>query len=154
MLRKGFHIGESQTKSRISFAIPENEPHRKLKRTLFRDPAAIPMLQGISDALEKRGYEVTKPKPGKSCHGFFRVALADVEISVVMLVRRRRGNIEFVILSWPSQSLRQRIVGRRIDSPDCPEWEAVCSAIHSILSTDARLKSLSLSTFKAEENAE
>src|SRR5690349_17174533 len=105
MLREGFHIGKSQTKSRISFAVAESGSHRNLKRSLFRDPAAIPMLQEICRALEAQGYRVTEPKPGKSCHGFFYVSFPNVEITVVLLVRRRKGNIEFDIMTWPGQTL-------------------------------------------------
>ena len=93
MLRERFSIRDSQTKSRLSFKLPDAKPHKNLKRTLFRDPAALPMLQRITEGLYAQGYEVTKPKPGKACHGFCRVIFPDVEIAVVLLVRRRRGKI-------------------------------------------------------------
>src|SRR5580658_7902507 len=98
MLRKGFSIRDSQTKSRLSFKVPDVGPHRTLKRSLFRDPTAIPMLKQIAECLRVKGYEVTEPKPGKACHGACRVIFPDVEISVVLAVRRRQGKIEFEIL--------------------------------------------------------
>jgi len=147
MLRKRFHIGDTQTKSRLSFRIPESQPHTNLKRTLFRDPAALPMLQNIAEGLHAQGYEVTKPKTGKACHGSCRVIFPDVEISVVLLVGRRRGKIEFEILTWPSQTLGQRISGRRMKSADCTKWAELCSAMHTILAGDSRVESVRLRTF-------
>ena len=151
MLRKTFHIGKSETKSRLLFAIPEAGSHRNLKRSLFRDPAAVPMLQDIARALEGQGYEVTDPKPGKSCHAFFYVALPNVKITVVLLVRRRKRKIEFDIITWPAQTLRQRIAFGTMKSPDCPEWAKLCSEIHAFLATDQRLVSLDLRTFARAE---
>jgi len=125
MLRKHFHIGKSETKSRISFRVPESEPHISEKRSLFRDPAAIPTLQKISRALMAQGYDVTEHTVGKACHGACRVAFKNVEISVVLLVHRRDAKIEFEIITWPSQSLRQRMAGRRMKHPDCQEWAEI-----------------------------
>ena len=141
MLRERFSIRDSQTKSRLSFKLPDAKPHKNLKRTLFRDPAALPMLQRITEGLYAQGYEVTKPKPGKACHGFCRVIFPDVEIAVVLLVRRRRGKIEFEILTWPSRTLRQRFLGRTLRSPDCREWSQLCSAINAILARDTAVGS-------------
>lgn len=153
MLRKGFSIRSSQTKSRLSFKLPDVGPHRTLKRSIFRDPAAMPMLEKITESLRVKGYEVTEPKPGKSCHGACRVIFRDVEISVVLLVRRRKGKIEFEILSWPSQTLRQRF-RRTLKSPDCQEWAELCSAIRDILSSDARLESLRWKAFMEAEDTD
>lgn len=139
MLRKRFNIRSSQTKSRISFAIPESGPHRNLKRSIFRDPAAIPMLQEIAQRLETQGYRVTKPKPGKACHGVFEVAFRNVQITVVAEVGRRKGNIEFELKTWPSQTLRQRMSAGTMKSADCREWAELCSAIHTSLAADQRL---------------
>jgi len=50
-----------------------------LKRSIFRDPAAIPKLKQIAESLRVKGYEVTEPKPGKACHGACRVIFTDVE---------------------------------------------------------------------------
>ena len=147
MLRKQFHIGKSQTKSRISFAVPEVGPHRSLKRSLFRDPAAIPMLQDIARALESKGYHVTQPTTGKACYGWFEVPFPNVEIGVFLLVRRRKQNIEFEIWTSPSQTFRQRLSAGTMKSPDCPEWAELCSAIYSILAADQRVKLLTLKTF-------
>ena len=153
MFRKRFHIGDAQTKSRLSFNVPESQPHTNLKRTPFRDPAALPMLQSIADALRAQGYEVTNPKTGKGCHGACRVIFPDVEISVVLLVRRRRGKVEFDILTWPSQTLRQRSSGRRMRSADCTEWAELCSAMHTTLAGDSRVESVLLRTFSESENS-
>jgi hypothetical protein len=153
MLRKQFHIGDTQTKSRLSFRVPESEPHTNLKRTPFRDPAALPMLQNIAEGLHAQGYEVTKPKTGKACHGACRVIFPDVEITLVLLVRRRRGKVEFEILTWPSQTLRQRISGRRMKSANCTEWAELCSAMHTILAGDSRMESVLLRTFSEAEDS-
>lgn len=153
MLRKRFHIGKSKTKSRISFRVPESEPHTNVKRSLFRDPAAIPTLQKICRALMAEGYAVTEPKVGKACHGACRVAFKEVEISVILLVRRRRAKIEFEILTWPSQSLRQRMGARRMTHPDCQEWAELASAIHAIVARDLQPEAVSLRTFSKAEDA-
>ena len=154
MLRKQFSIRDSQTKSRFSFKLPDTRPHGDLKRTPFRDPAALPMLQTIAEDLHAEGYEVSKPKPGKACHGFCRVKFSDVEIAVVLLLRRRRGKVEFQLLTWPSQSLRQRLVGRTLASPDCKEWSELCSAINSILIRNSQLESLVSTTFSDDESSD
>jgi len=153
MLRKRFHIGKSETKSRISFKVPESQPHTNVKRSLFRDPAAIPTLQRIRGALMAEGYAVTEPKVGKACHGACRVTFKDVEISVLLLVRRRRAKIEFEIVTLPSQSLRQRMRARRMTHPDCQEWAEIASAIHAIVQRDLQPESVTLRTFSEAEDA-
>jgi hypothetical protein len=154
MLRKNFHIGKSKTKSRISFRVPESEPHTNVKRSLFRDPAAIPTLQKISRALMAEGYAVTEPKVGKACHGACHVVFNDVEISVILLVRRRSGKIEFEIMTWPSQSLRQRMGARRMTHPDCQEWADLASAIYAIVARDLQPETVTLRTFAEAEDAD
>jgi hypothetical protein len=153
MLRKRFHIGKSQTKSRISFRVSDAELHTSVKRSLFRDPAAIPTLQKISRALMAEGYYVTEPKVGKACGGACRVAFKDVEISVVLLVHRRNAKIEFEIMTWPSQSVRQRMAGRRMTHPDCQEWAEVASAIQAIVARDLQPETVTLRTFADAEAA-
>jgi hypothetical protein len=111
------------------------------------------MLQQIAEGLDAEGYEVSKPKPGKACHGFCRVKFPEVEIAVVLLVRRRKGKVEFELLTWPSQSLRQRFVGRALSSPDCKEWSELCSAINSILTRNSQLESLVTTTFSDKESS-
>jgi len=152
MLRKQFNIRDSHTKSRLSFKIPDGEPHQNLKRSLFRDPAALPMLQNIAEGLHAQGYEVSRPKPGKACHGGCHVIFPNVEIELILLARRRSGKIEFEILTWPSQTLRQRFRGQTLRSPDCKEWSELCSAITDILVRDSRVESLLLRTFIDAEN--
>ncbi len=151
MLGKHFHIGKSETKSCISFRAPESEPLTSVKRSPFRDPAAIPTLHKISRALMAEGYDVSEPKVGKACDGACRVAFNDVEISVVLLVHRRNAKIEFEIMTWPSQSLRQRMAGRRMTHPDCQEWADLASAIHTIVAKDLQPETIMLRTF-AEAN--
>ena len=152
MLRKRFHIGKSKTKSRISFTVRDSEPPPAVKRGLFRDPAAIPTLEKISRTLRAEGYVVTEPKVGKACHGACRVAFKDVEISVILLVHRRSAKIEFEIMTWPSQSLRQRMRGRRMTHPDCREWAELASAIWTIVERDFQPDTVALRTF-AEADA-
>jgi hypothetical protein len=151
MLRKGFNIRDSQTRSRLSFKLPDTEPHKHLKRSIFSDPAALPMLKNIAEGLHVQGYEVSGPKPGKACHGGCRVIFPTVEIEVVLLVRRRRGKVEFEILTWPSQTVRQS-QGHTMRSPDCREWSELCLAIHDILVRDSRVESLLLRTSLDAEN--
>jgi hypothetical protein len=153
MIRKRFHIGDTQTKSRLSFRIPESGPHANLKRTPFRDPAALLMLQNIAERLNAQGYEVTKPKTGKACHGACRVIFPDVEISVVLLVRRHQGKVEFEILTWPSQTWRQRISSRKRKSADCTKWAELCSTMQTILAADSRVESVLLRTFSESEGS-
>lgn len=99
------------------------------------------------------GYDVTEPKVGKACHGACRVAFKDLEISVVLLVHRRNAKIEFEILTWPSQSLRQRIAGRRMPHPDCHEWAELASAIQTIVARDLQPEMVMLRTFAEAEDA-
>jgi len=151
MLRRSFHLGKSQTKSWVSFKLSDSEPHSNVKRSPFRDPLAIPTLQKISRALLAQGYNVTEPKVGKACDGSCRVAFKDVEISVVLLVHRRNAKIEFEIMTWPSQSLRQRMAVRRMTHPDCHEWAELASAIQTIVARDLQPETVMLRTF-AEGN--
>jgi hypothetical protein len=153
MLGKRFHIAKSETKSRISFRVPDPDFHISVKRSPFRDPAALPTLRKISRALTAQGYDVTEPKVGKACHGACRVAFKDVEISVVLLVFRRNAKIEFEIMTWPGQSLRQRMAGRRMKHPDCQEWAELASAIQAIVARDLQPETVSLKTFAEAEDA-
>ena len=155
MLRKRFHIGNSRTRSRISFRVPESASHTYVKPRPFRDPAAIPTLQKISRALVADGYDVTEPKVGKACDGSCRVVFNDVQISVVLLVHRRNATIMFEIMTWPSQSLRQRVTGRRMTRPDCREWAELASAIQTIVARDLQPETVTLRTFlEAEADAD
>jgi hypothetical protein len=151
MFRKRFHIGKSQTKSRICFRMPDSEKQTNVKGSLFRDPAAIPTLRKISRALLAQGYDVSEPKVGKACHGACRVAFKDLEISVVLLVERRDAKIRFDILTWPSQSFRQRMKGRRMTHPDCQEWSELASAIQAIVARDLQPETITLRAFADAE---
>ena len=152
MLRKRFSISDTQTKSRLSFVVSESEPDTSLKRSAFRDPAALPMLRQIAQELQAQGYKVSEPRLGKACHAACTVTFPDVEISVVLLVQRCSGKIEFEVFTWPSQTLRQRVSGRAMKSADCGEWMELCSAMHSILSADSRLESVVLRTCAEAES--
>jgi hypothetical protein len=44
MLGKHFHIGKSETKSCISFKVPQSESDTNVKHRLFRDPARLFLL--------------------------------------------------------------------------------------------------------------
>lgn len=131
----------------------DSEPVTSVKRSLFRDPAAIPTLRQITRALLAQGYDVTEPKVGKACHGSCRVAFKDVEISVVLLLHRRNTKIEFEIMTWPSQSLRQRMAGRRMTHPDCQEWAELSSAIKSIVAKDLQAETVTSRTFAEAQAA-
>ena len=101
------------------------------------------------------GYNVTKPKVGKACHGAFHVAFKDVEISVILLVHRHNAKIKFEIMTWPSQSLRQRMAGRRMTLPDCQEWAELALAIHTFVARDLHPEMVTLRTFaEAEDDPE
>src|ERR1700684_3040674 len=98
--------------------------------------------------------KLTKPKTGEACHGACRVIFRDEQITVILLVRRRRGNVEFEILTWPSQTLRQRISGRKMKSADCTEWAELCSAMHTMLAGDSRVESIVSRTFSEAEHSD
>jgi len=153
MLGKQFHIGKSETKSRISFRLPESEFGPSVKHGRFRDPAAIPTLQRICRALMADGYDVTRPDAGKACHGARRVTFKDVELSIILLVHRCNAKIEFEIMTWPSQSLRQRMAERRMTQPDCQEWAELASAIYTIVAKDLQPETVTLRTFAEAEDA-
>ena len=110
------------------------------------------MLKQIAETLRVKGYETTEPKPGKACHGACRVIFPDVEICAVLLVRRRKRKVEFELLTWPSQTFRQRF-RRTMKSPDCQEWAELCSTIRDILAEDAQLKSLRWRVFMEAEDS-
>ena len=145
---------DSQTKSHFSFTLPDVQQNGDLESRPFRDPAALPLLQSIVDQLREDGFEVTTPKSGMACHAGCQVTFSDVCIAVIMLLKRRAGEVKFHVLTWPSQSLWQRFTGRALTSPDCPEWSAVCSAIHAILARDARLQSLVSRTSSEDETGD
>ena len=117
MLGRRFNISDSRTRSSFQFKLrqPLGE---NINVSFFRDPAAIPLLEKIADSLRAGGYQVTQPKPGKACHGAFHVDFPNVKIVVILLVRRIGDQIEFTILTWPSQSFRQRVRSPRPSSPD------------------------------------
>lgn len=131
----------------------DSEPQNNVKRSLFRDPAAIPTLQRISRGLVAQGYDVSEPKVGKACHGFCRVAFKNVEISVLLFVERCDAKIKFDVMTWPSQSFRQRMKGRRMTQPDCEEWAELATAIRVIVARDLEPETVTLRTF-AEAHAD
>jgi hypothetical protein len=145
MLGRRFSIRDSQTKSRFRFRRRELS-NAQTRTSIFRDPAAIPLLQQMADNLSLRGYKVTKPKPGKACHGAFGVEFPNVQIIVIMLVERGPDFVEFFILSWPSQTLAQRLRTPKPRSPDFAEWREVCSAIHDFLAHDLETEGLEWTT--------
>jgi hypothetical protein len=155
MLRKRFNLLDTHVKSSFEFKIREDPGWRRLpqrgRRTVFRDPVALPVLEKIGAALNARGFRATKPKVGKACHTVFNVAFDDVSIVVILHVRRRRGMVEFSILSWPYQSLTQRWRTRASSNPDFAEWEQLCTSIYDILSGEIKPESLQWMTFKESE---
>lgn len=69
MFRRRFNLMDTHVKSSFRFKVPEVPGWRRLpqreRRSLFRDPAALPMLEKIIDALQVQGYSVTKPRTGR-----------------------------------------------------------------------------------------
>jgi hypothetical protein len=147
------NIGQSETKSRFSFDMPDTGQRNDSKVTVFRDPAAVPMLREIATALKTEGYDVTHPKPGKACHAACSVRFPHLVIGLVLLVQRSEGKVIFELLTWPHRSLRQRMLhGRLRSSGDCDEWSGVCSTVNAILVRDKRLGSVAAMTFAEGEN--
>ena len=89
----------------------------------------------------------------EACHGWCRVAFKDVGIWVVLLVHRRNAKIEFEIMTWPSQSLRQEWWGGRMTHPDCREWAELASAIRTIVARDLQPETVALRTFAEADEA-
>jgi hypothetical protein len=155
MFRKRFNLMETSVKSSFKFKVREDPGWRRItprpRRSIFRDPAALPMLEKIADALTARGFSVTKPKTGAACHGWFQVAFPGFRIMVVLLTGRKRGMVEFSIQSWPSQSLRQRWRTRAATSPDSSDWDQLCREIYNVISGEIKPESLQWTTFKEAE---
>ena len=138
MLRKGFSIRDSQTKSRLSFKLPDVGPHRTLKRSLFGTRLPFRCLNSSPRACDSKAMRSRNRNPARRVMGLVAPIFPDVEISVVLAVRRRKGKIEFEILTWPSQTLRQRF-RRTLKSPDCQEWAELCSTIRDILARETTI---------------
>ena len=133
MLRKRFSLKGSKIKSRIVFRLPDCKTERHIVWKPFHDPAALPVMERLADALRQRGNNVTTPKNGKACDGCFKVTFASVTITVILLVDRTQQSVEFTLLSWPSQSLAQRL-HRSAASPDeFGEWDELCSVMSKLL---------------------
>jgi hypothetical protein len=137
MFRKPVNLTDPGVKSRFRFAVREDPGWRRLpqreRRSLFRDPATMPLLTRITDALNAQGYSVTSPRTGKACHGWFQAEFATTRIMVALLVRRRRGMIACELLTWPSPSFRQQWLSRSSASLDSSQWNQLCVAIYEVL---------------------
>ncbi len=128
----GIDCRESRTKSRFCFELDDPVPAADI--SLFRDPAAVPLLDKVVAALRLAEFDVTDAHPGKACHAAARVTFPSLSISLVLLVERDEGTARFELLTWPFQSFRQGIFGKRLRSPgDCNEWTLVASEIERIL---------------------
>ena len=103
-------------------------------------------LAKIAERLRVQGYSVEEPKPGKACHAHVQVNFPDVQVSVILLVKRTETSLECALLTWPSQSFSQRL-RRRMASPDCEEWSRLCSAINDVLTQNVAVESLRWTTF-------
>ena len=88
-----------------------------------------------------------------AAHARPSVAFKDVEKSVVLLVHRRNAKIEFEIMTWPSQSLRQRMGRRRMPHPDCREWAELAAAIQTIGARDLQPETVTLRTSAEADDA-
>jgi hypothetical protein len=145
------NFGQSVTKSRFFFYVGETEaPTGDV--AAFRDPAAVPMLQGIASRLTARGYDVTPPMPGKACHAACSVKFPHVLVSLVLLVFRCNECVNYELLTWPRQNVVQRWSGHRLASPeDCREWGEVCATVDDVLRDDEHLNSVRSLTFAEAE---
>jgi len=143
---KRFSIRDSSVKSQFHFHFHDLESNGGARKRPFRDPAAVPFLTGIAERLRAQGYCVEEPKPGKACHAYLRVGFPDVQVSVILLVKRTEASLECALLTWPSQSLSQRF-RRRMATSDCDEWSQLCSVINDILVEDVAVRALRWTTF-------
>jgi hypothetical protein len=133
MLRKRFSLSQSKVKSRFVFRLPEHKTESNESGKSFRDRAALPLLERLADALRMRGYFVSTPKRGKACDGTFQVTFSSVMVIVILLVERPNEIEEFTLLSWPFQTLSQRL-SRSVATPDdFAEWAKLCSDINEVL---------------------
>ena len=110
------------------------------------------MLQGIASRLTARGYDVTLPMPGKACHAACSMKFPHVLVSLVLLVFRCNGCVNYELLTWPRQNVVQRWSRHRLASPeDCREWGEVCATVYDVLRDDEHLNSVRSLTFAEAE---
>lgn len=148
------NISKSQTRSRFFFDVPDIKS-QIAEAGLFKDPAAVPMLQTVKESLSAQGFDVTDPRPGKACHASCTVRFPRLHVALVLLVQRSEGLIHFQLLTWPYQRLSQRMLHQRLQPPgDCDEWTKVCAAIGEILHRDLKLTSFMSTTFREGEEAD
>jgi hypothetical protein len=144
MLDKGFSLWGSRVKSRFSFQLPRAPRATELaeRRNMFRDPAALPLLQRIGDSLQTKGLVVTAPKTGKACHGCFKIHFPNVRVMIIVTVQRKGRMLQFDLRTWPFQSFVQRFRRRASTADDFEEWSQACSVLHEILAREMKPESL------------
>jgi len=155
MLGKQFSLMASAVKSCFSFQLREESENRQQldPKSIFRDPAALPVLRQITDSLRNKGYVTTLPRPGKACHGGFAVKFSNVRVIVILLVSRSGQIVEFNLMTWPSQPFLHQLVGRAKHPDRFKEWSQVCATINDILTREIKPESLRWITFKQSEDA-
>jgi hypothetical protein len=104
-------------------------------RRLLRDPAGLPILRQIAEALSKRGYRATEVKQARGIEAGFGCSLSGKsEISIILGVSRRgSGFISCDLITYYSPSWLDRWRGRSALPDKVVEWNRLCEAINEEL---------------------
>lgn len=110
----------------------------------LRDPYGLCLLEHVGERLRTAGFQVTPAKPGKACDAGFYVRFTTFDVAVILLVKRRVGEVECGLLTscvrpaWCRESVEATFA----------EWARVCKAIYHILQQDSEITALAWVTGK------
>lgn len=115
-----------------------------VKLSVFRDPAAVSLLRGVSVALCENGCQPkTNPHPGKGCDAAFTCQLPRGVACIVFLLSMERlgnGNVRCSLTTFPSRGLLGRLFWRygHVGESFPEEWRRICSVIERYLSNELK----------------
>ncbi len=112
-------------------------PTREERPEAFRGTASLGVLGAIVLCLQRKGFHMTKPAPGKTYEAFSQASLPDYKVDVILAGRRRGNSANFALLTFkPHASSRKETCSATLD-----EWKRLCEAINKILAEELKVVS-------------
>lgn len=121
----------------FAFAVP-NDRQNELGSKLFRDPIGPQILRKVAHDLQRLGFHVTEPKPGKACDAGFEIRFDRFDVTIILLARRQSDRIKCVILTWLARSLWRRSWPSSAES----DWTHVCDTLEQVLRENTTVTAL------------
>jgi hypothetical protein len=140
----------AQLKSCFTFAVSQHEDDAgQAEPKPFHDPVGLQLLRDVSEGLQRGGFQCSAVKRGRACDAGLTVSFEKFGVSVILLAKRRSGQIKLAILTWIKRPLWRSLAA----APE-RDWVRVCEAIEKVLREHSKVNHIErLARSEAERRA-